>query len=444
MPNPSLLPALAESFLAGDPAVDQIVLRATRMLGRPWLWLRPLAQRYVDAFSGLPRPRRREVVQFLCQDAGFRRASAKYFHELSVEQWLTEPHRMQPVAAARGWEVPVIESTGALADWLRLTPGELQWFADLKGLGRRTNCPPLSHYHYRVLAKRYGNIRLIEMPKPRLKGLQRRILTQILDKIPPHPAAQGFVKGRSILTFVTPHVGKRVVLRMDLRDFFPSFAGRRVQALFRTMGYPEAVADLLGGICTNEAPGAAWKELGFDVFVDPQHLREARILYSRPHLPQGTPTSPAIANLCSYRVDCRIAGLATAVGVEYTRYADDLAFSGAGEFERSVERFSTHVAAILHEEGLSVHHRKTRIMRQGVRQYLAGLVANQHVNVVRADFDRLKATLHNCRRLGPESQNREGHPHFRSHLEGRVGFVEMVNPEKGKRLRAIFEQIEWA
>ena len=90
-----------------------------------------------------------------------------------------------------------------------------------------------------------------------------------------------------------------------------------------------------------------------------------------------------------------------------------------------------------------MHHRKTRIMRQGVRQHLAGLVANQRMNVIRADFDRLKAILTNCVRLGPESQNRDDHPSFRSHLEGRVGFVEMVNPARGKRLRAIFEQIPW-
>ena len=90
-----------------------------------------------------------------------------------------------------------------------------------------------------------------------------------------------------------------------------------------------------------------------------------------------------------------------------------------------------------------MNHRKTRVMRQGVRQYLAGLVANQRVNIVRADFDRLKATLTNCVRLGPETQNRDAHPSFRSHLHGRVGFVEMINPVKGKRLRAIFDRICW-
>jgi hypothetical protein len=120
-----------------------------------------------------------------------------------------------------------------------------------------------------------------------------------------------------------------------------------------------------------------------------------------------------------------------------------LAFSGGEAFERCVERFLLHVAAVAMEEGFAVNHRKTRVMRQGVRQHLAGLVTNSHVNVMRPDFDRLKAILTNCERKGPENQNREWHPKFREHLEGRVAFVESVNPEKGKRLRATLERIHW-
>lgn len=157
----------------------------------------------------------------------------------------------------------------------------------------------------------------------------------------------------------------------------------------------------------------------------------------------GSPTSPALANLCAYRMDCRLAGLANTAGAGYTRYADDLAFSGGPEFVRDAERFSICAAAILFEEGFSVHHRKTRIMRQGVRQHLAGLVTNERLNVRRDDFDELKAILTNCVRHRPESRNREGHAAFRAHLEGRVGFVEMVNAAKGGRLWGIFERIVW-
>jgi len=274
-----------------------------------------------------------------------------------------------------------------------------------------------------------------------LKALQRRILDGILNAIPPHPAAHGFRKGRSIRSFANSHVGQRVLLRMDLKDFFPTFSGPRVQAFFRTAGYPEPVADLLGGICSNAAPRIAWHNAGPEIPAG--ELREAKTFYARPHLPQGAPTSPALANLCAYRIDCRLYGLAKSAGAEYTRYADDLAFSGGEEFDRRVERFSTHVAAILLEEGFHVNHRKTRIMRQAARQHLAGLVANQRLNVRRVEFDRLKATLTNCVRLGPQNQNRQGHADFRAHLSGRVAFVEMIHPDKGRRLRALLNQVRW-
>jgi len=442
MPKPPFLRAVARAFLAGEPAVEQVIARARRTLGRHWRWLRPLAQRYIETFTGRTRPRRRDVVQFLLQDPGVAHAQSKYRHELRVEQWLTQPQQMQPVPTAAAWEIPSIESVAALADWLLLTPGELEWFADLKGLTYRRNTgPKLRHFHYRVLAKTSRGIRLIEAPKPRLKALQRQILWQILDSIQPHSAVHGFRRGRSIKTFAAPHVGRHIVLRMDLQNFFPNISGARIQTFFRTAGYPESVADLLGGICTNATPRDVWREAGID--ADPAMLREARALYARPHLPQGAPTSPALANLCAYRADCRLTGLAKSVDAQYTRYADDLAFSGGESFARNVERFSAHVAAILYEEGFTVNHRKTRIMRQGVRQHLAGLAVNRRLNIIRADFDRLKATLNNCVHLGPDSQNRDALANFRLHLDGRVAFVETINPAKGKRLRMLFERIRW-
>jgi len=412
-------------------------------MGENWRWVRGLAIRYVQRFGSQTRPRRRDVIEFLRADEGLRYATAKYKNKLRIAQWISEPARMQPIEAARAWPVPAIESAGELAAWLGVSLGELEWFADLKRLLPRVvnGDGQMSHYHYRVLAKPGGAIRLIEAPKKRLKELQRVILTEILEKIPAHAAAHGFLKAHSIKTFAAPHVGRRVVLRMDLRDFFPSILRPRVQALFRTAGYPDAVADLLGGLCTNAAPRRLWGKLGKQ--LDTLAMADARALYAWPHLPQGAPTSPALANLIAYRVDCRLTGLAQSAGAVCTRYADDLAFSGDEAFDRCVERFAIQAAAILLEEGFTVHHRKTRIMRQGVRQYLAGVVINEHINGVRVDFDRLKAILTNCVRHGAESQNREGHASFRAHLLGRVGFVEMLNPAKAVRLRRIFDQIHW-
>ena len=130
-------------------------------------------------------------------------------------------------------------------------------------------------------------------------------------------------------------------------------------------------------------------------------------------------------------------------GASYTRYADDLLFSGEEAFARSVKRFYMHAAAIVLEEGFAVNFHKTRIQGQSVRQRAAGLVINAHANVPRGEFDNLKATLHNAAQFGPAGQNRGGVADFRAHLGGRIAFVEMVHPAHGAKLRRIFERIAW-
>jgi RNA-directed DNA polymerase len=350
------------------------------------------------------------------------------------------PSGMQP-SLPLSVDVPAVCTTQQLAEWIGVTSLELDWFADLKGYSRNASAEALCHYRYRILAKRFGAVRLIESPKPRLKSLQRHVLRRILDRVPPHNAAHGFCAGRSIVTFAAPHVGQAVVARMDLKDFFPSVTRARVAALSRAIGYPQSVAALLAGLCTTATPPRVWTNS--EATLSRAEMQATRSRYEISHLPQGSPTSPAIANLCAYRLDCRLAGLARSAGANYTRYADDLAFSGDAEFARGVKRFLVHVAATVAEEGFIVHHRKTRIMRDGVRQHLAGVVVNERINVRRCDYDQLKAILVNCRRHGPVEQNRDGHSDFCAHLRGRVAFVEQLNPTRGHRLRQLFDRIKW-
>jgi RNA-directed DNA polymerase len=440
MSTASIIAALARSFTAGEPTLDSIVSRATITLGREWAWLRPLASRYLEAFPGLVPPRERDAARFLRGDDRFSRARRRYERVLRVAQWTTDEPAMRPIGPAVNWNLPAIPTVAELATWLSLDLSDLLWFSDLRGVNGKSG-PPFAHYSLHAAVKRSGAIRLIESPKPRLKSLQRRVLAQVLNPIPAHPDAHGFMRGRNIRTFVAPHVGRPVVLRMDIQDFFPSFRAPRIYALFRTAGYSEHIADLLAGLCTNLVPRAAWNRLSLD--ISPEVSCHAQTLYARRHLPQGAPTSPALANICFYRLDCRFAGLAAAAGARYTRYADDLAFSGDDNFARNAERFSLHVAAILLEEGFHANHRKTRIMRQGQRQLLTGIVTNQCMNPVRRDYDRLKAILTNCVRTGPAAQNRESRPDFRAHLRGRINFIESLNAQKGARLRRIFERIQW-
>ena len=226
---------------------------------------------------------------------------------------------------------------------------------------------------------------------------------------------------------------------MDLKDFFPSVSIRAVHGLFRILGYPWAVARLLTGLCSTTAP----VELFDSLPGDSGHDTETRRLFRQSHLPQGAPTSPALANLCARRLDCRLDGLTRRMDARYTRYGDDLAFSGDRDFAARCGGFLRMASAICEDEGFAVNRRKTRIMRQGDRQRITGLTVNSHINVPRGDYDRLKATLWNCARHGPAGQNREDHPDFRAHLDGRVTWVETVNPPRGLRLRLMFMRIGW-
>src|SRR5262249_4465316 len=148
--------------------------------------------------------------------------------------------------------------------------------------------------------------------------------------------------------------GWDIVLRFDLRDFFPSVPASRVHALFRRVGYPRSVARVLTSLCTNVVPQDVWEGHPENDLRDRSKCPRLR----SPHLPQGAPTSPALANLCAYRLDCRLDALARTVGARYTRYADDLAFSGGPDLERSARRFQVLVCCIALEEGFEVNTRK--------------------------------------------------------------------------------------
>jgi hypothetical protein len=231
------------------------------------------------------------------------------------------------------------------------------------------------------------------------------------------------------------------VVKFDLADFFPSVPAARVCRIFRSVGYPEPVARLLTGLCTTRTPADVWDARPHPSLDGSEHATRLRL--SNRHLPQGAPTSPALASLAAHRLDRRLAGLAARLGVTYTRYADDLTFSGERDLARRAKRLAHVAAVVAGEEGFALNFRKTRVMRRGRRQTVTGVVVNAHPNVPRADFDLLKATLTNCVRRGPVGQNREGRTDFRAHLAGRVAHLAAINPVRGRKLRALFDRIAW-
>jgi hypothetical protein len=417
---------LAAAFLSGAWSHADLVNRGKQASGGG-RWLRPLVRRVLVRFPSPSELTRDALVEFLCNDRGLDIALSKRCVSLQRVYWVA------PKMAPTKWEVPPLPTPAALAEWLQIGLGQLDWFADVRGWERQAPAGALRHYSYAWSPKSSGKLRLVESPRPRLKAIQRRLLRELLDRIPPHEAAHGYRRGRSALTYCTPHCKQAIVLRFDLREFFPSVPASRIHALFRQAGYPVEVARLLTGLCTNVVPEEVLERV-------PPELRQR---YRSPHLPQGAPTSPALANLCCHRLDRRLAGLAESLAARYTRYADDLAFSGGLALERSARRFQVLVCRIALEEGLEVNTRKSRFMRQGVRQQLVGVVVNEHPNLQRREHDRLKAILTNCIRHGPASQNREGRPDFEAHLRGRIAYAASLNPTRAARLRELFSRIAW-
>ena len=403
-----------------------------------------LAKRIVKQFESnrLP-PTRRQLVEFLNRDDVLWDEISLY-HTLHVRPVnvisLPRPEMLPGPGAPADLHLPKLVTPGELADWVSVGPTQLDWLADTHSRERFHRNPKLQHYHYRWLPKKRMGHRLIEEPKPLLKSIQRRILHEILHQIPPHEASHAFCPGRSVLSYVAPHVEQHAVLHLDLRHFFSCICQARVRSLFRWIGYPEAVANLLTGLCTNAVPSEILENgLAPDRHARPQLFDR----YANPHLPQGAPTSPALANLTLYRLDCRLSGLARKSGAQYTRYADDLLFSGDRRFRKGLSRLRVAVMAIAIHEGFEIHHQKTRVMPQGTRQEAAGLVLNRHPNTRRTEFDRLRAILFNCIRYGPDGQNRNGAVHFKAHLEGQIAYQTRINPQRGSKLRRLFEQIVW-
>jgi hypothetical protein len=417
--------------------------RARRALRDRRGWLLELAQAVHHAYPERPADRPRELARLIEACEPFTKAAADRARPPHVHVWMAAPTEM----VRRPWPVPVVDDLAALGAWLGVRPGHLAWFADARSLERTAPDERLRHHHRRWVRKANGEARLIEAPKRELKDLQRQVLHGILDRIPPHPAAHGFHPGRSIHTAAAPHVGRPTVLRLDLEAFFSSVGAGRVYGIFREAGYPEPVAHALTALCTTATPNAVLRAAPAPPHGAEQEKRRRLLAHLRkPHLAQGAPTSPALANLVAHRLDRRMAGLARRFGAttSYTRYADDLVLSGGPELAAAAGRITRLVHDIAADEGFRLHDAKTRLATAAQRQLVTGLVVNARANVPRDEYDRLKAILHDAACNGPAAANRSGHPQFQAHLLGRIAWVRTTNPARGEKLDRAFAAIAWS
>ena len=303
------------------------------------------------------------------------------------------------------YNLPVWKTEEDVANTLGISLRELWFFA----IHREKERQP--HYVTFAIPKRSGGKRLIMAPKRRLKLIQRRLLELLVEKLPVSEHAHAFRRGRSIRTGAEPHVGKRVVLKLDLKDFFPSVTVARIRGLLIAYGYSFPVATTLAVLMTEaERQPVEVDDQVFHVPVGPRHCV------------QGAPTSPGVCNALLMRLDHRLAGLARKHGLAYTRYADDLSLSG--DFNReAANKLRVIVQRIVEEEGFEVNTDKTRIMGQGARQSVTGVVVNQVLGLSRQQRRQLRAMAHQLARSGSDADATLG-----ARLEGMIAYLSMLNP----------------
>ncbi|MGI3782774.1 MAG: reverse transcriptase family protein, partial [Janthinobacterium lividum] len=429
---------LAWTFLAASSWTRPALVDAAGVaLGHRYRWVPRLVGLVLQTYRYAPADRPYELSCFLLDRTTLREHAQRAARRGTPVRLVVVPTASGAMGVRR-WPVPEVADLPALAELLELPLDQLSWVADARGLQRRTPAGPFHVYRHRWVERPGAVPRLLEAPTPLLRAVLRRVLDRILVWVPVHPAAHGFVRGRSAVTHARTHVGAGTVVCLDLRSFFASITAARVDGLFRSLGYPEAVAWALACLCTHQTPVSALSVMpAGGTAAGRAWLRSS--LRAR-HLPQGAPTSPALANLASFTLDRRLVGLAGAAGLTYSRYADDLTFSGP---RGSAGRLVSAVGTIARDEGFELNPGKTRVRSADERQEVTGVVVNQRLGVPRDYHDQLRAVLHDAGRNGPAAANRLGHPSFRGYLEGRVGWVESVNPVRGRRLRAQLDAVVW-
>jgi hypothetical protein len=321
--------------------------------------------------------------------------------------------------------LPAWETANELAAAMNIPLATLRWMTFHREVDTGT------HYHSWKVPKRSGGERTITAPLPQLKELQRWALRNYFEKLPVHAAAHGFLPARSVLTNALVHANADCVVKLDVKDFFPTVTWKRVKGLLRKAGVAEQVATLLALLCT-EAPRqlVEFRNQTLHVATGPRAL------------PQGAPTSPAITNALCLRLDQRLSALASDLGFQYTRYADDLTFSFRKTAERKRPALGILVEKtkdILKSEGFTLHAKKTQVLRRGAAQRVTGLTINDagpqvpKARVARDVVRRLRAAIHNRQKGKPY---REGESH--AHLQGLAAWVFMSDPKKGA---AFLEQV---
>lgn len=312
--------------------------------------------------------------------------------------------------------LPVWKTEDDVAAALDISVKELRFYAIHRERDRFFN------YVRFAIPKRSGGHRIIMAPKRRLKAIQRRLLDLLINQMPVSEHAHGFRTGRSTKTNAEPHVGHKIVIRIDLKNFFPTVTFGRVRGFLISLGYGFPVATALACLMT-------------EAERQPVELEDGTLVHvpvTQRHCVQGAPTSPGLCNALVRKLDQRIAGLARRFGVNYTRYADDLTFSGDLDHKQAFA-LTQIVRRIVESEGFIVNADKTLILSHARRQTVTGAVVNDTLGLSRQERRRLRAMLHR-QTQGKQPHDEHKNPISDACLQGKLAYLKMLNTEQWEKL----------
>ena len=296
---------------------------------------------------------------------------------------------------------------------------DIEHFAKLVGTSKEFICKLIfaEELFYKTIEipKKRGGNRVLDIPSMELKYIQRWILDNILEHIPVSENATGFKKHTSIVNNAKRHVNKDCLINIDIKDFFPSIDFVKVYKVFSYYGYTKEISFILAKLCT-------YKD----------------------RLPQGSPASPALSNIVCLKLDARLDKLAEKYNASYSRYADDITFSGP----YGINKLAKIAGNILVDEGFTVNDKKTRIAYSYQRQEVTGIIVNNTTIRVSKQYKRkLWQEIYYCKKFGVTNHLENigcTKLFYKEHLYGKAYFVNMVEPEEGKKILDSLREIEWS
>lgn len=291
-----------------------------------------------------------------------------------------------------------------------------------------------------AVPKQSGGTRAISAPEPILMEVQRWLLANVLDRVPEHPASYAYRRHISIVQCAEQHVGARWMVKMDLHDFFGTVAEASVYRVFRRLGYSKLVAFELARI-TTRAEGA-WRAS----WLFPDRVISDYSVHTQGVLPQGGPTSGQLANAVAGRLDRLLQAYALKSGLTYTRYSDDMVFSGHGDFQRSgAANTIREVSGLIRVAGFVAHRSKSRVIPPGARKVVLGLLVDDSVRLLPEHRRRIEVHLRGCEEFGLAKH--AAHRGFDSvfsfvdHLDGWIAFALGVERARAAQWRERLHQI---